>query len=746
MRPDSGLAQRAPLLLALVAASLAAGPYVTAREAIAVSAGIALATWAAGFGGPAAIVVLALVPAAVALGGIRSDALRSAPVRAGQLAPGAVAVVQETPRAERFGWRTVGKVRGADLLLRGSGARPGWQAGDVVRISGSVVPPGDGDGWLRTRRIVGKANIRPGQVVGHRGGFDGFVDRVRRRAAGALTYGLDTREASLLRGMVLGDDAEMGRALRTRVRRVGLGHVVAASGANVAILAALVLGACAVAGIGFRGRLAACAMAIVIYVPLCGSGPSIVRAAIGGLALLAATSASRPASRWHGLLLAAVLTLAYDPNAWKQVGWQLSYAAVLGIGLLAGPVRSWLARQGAAVWVAEGAAVTFAATAATAPVSAAAFGVLSPVSLPVNVIAAPLVVPATWLGMAASFVGQADVRLAAPLTLVARWPLAAMLTIVDVASPLPFAQLPAGVPTGVLVALLCAGISVAVAGPRWRVAGMAMMAVPVLAFAAWALLWPNPGPGLPPHGGTRISFLDVGQGDATLLQSRGRAMLVDAGPPGSGVLERLREAGVTRLDQLVVTHAQADHLGGAAQVLSSMPVGLLLDGRDEVDERFGREMAIAGSDRGVAAVRPRAGDRFSVGALSVEVLWPGGVRAPGSDPNLRCVVLRVTGEGSRLLLGADAESDVLGRLRPGPVDLLKVSHHGSGDQGLPGLLREVSPSLAVIEVGKENRYGHPSPSTLSALARSGARVLRTDRDGTVRVDLTPAGMRVHGRP
>jgi competence protein ComEC len=116
---------------------------------------------------------------------------------------------------------------------------------------------------------------------------------------------------------------------------------------------------------------------------------------------------------------------------------------------------------------------------------------------------------------------------------------------------------------------------------------------------------------------------------------------------------------------------------------------------------------------------------------------------PGADPNQRAIVLRVTGGGVRLLLTADAESDVLAPLQPGPVDVLKVSHHGSVDEGLAPLLQALRPRLAVIEVGKGNTYGHPTPATLATLRRAGVRTLRTDRDGTVVVDLQRGRMLVH---
>jgi len=248
-----------------------------------------------------------------------------------------------------------------------------------------------------------------------------------------------------------------------------------------------------------------------------------------------------------------------------------------------------------------------------------------------------------------------------------------------------------------------------------------------------------------PPAGVRVSVLDVGQGDATLLQDGAHAVLVDAGPPGGPVLERLRAAGVRRLDALVVTHAQADHLGAAGQLLGVLPVGVLLDGRDGVHEAWGARMAAAAAREHVRRWTPVAGDVLRDGRITLRVLWPpreavpGATARAGGDPNERAVVARAQVGGISVLLTADAESDVLAGLALGHADVLKVSHHGSADPGLPAILARVRPRLAVVSVGAHNSYGHPVPATLRALAAAGADVRRTDRDGTVRVEPQSGG-------
>jgi competence protein ComEC len=242
-----------------------------------------------------------------------------------------------------------------------------------------------------------------------------------------------------------------------------------------------------------------------------------------------------------------------------------------------------------------------------------------------------------------------------------------------------------------------------------------------------------------------VSVLDIGQGDATLLQYGRHAVLVDTGPPRGPVLARLRAAGVDHLDALLVTHAQDDHLGAAADILAALPVGVLFDGRDGVREPWGLRMAAAAARHDVRRWAPAAGDVVRAGPITLRVLWPpadGGATAPartGDDPNDRAVVARAQVGPLSVLLTADAESGVLAGLDLGHVDVLKVAHHGSADPGLPAVLTRVRPRVAVVSVGAHNRYGHPVPATLRALAAAGAQVFRTDRQGTIGIEPAPRG-------
>ena len=278
---------------------------------------------------------------------------------------------------------------------------------------------------------------------------------MRERAQRAVASGLPSSEAALARGMVLGQDEAIAEGVREDFRASGLAHLLAVSGQNVMLLVALALPLLAVAGLGPRGRGVLLLGLVALYVPLAGAGPSLQRAGVMGAAGIAAMTLSRPASRWYALLLAATATLALNPRAWEDPGWQLSFAAVVGILCLGVPLARALTRAAAGLvaaprrhpgvaapnvhgsaapsprlahlraalvrGLAEGTAITLAATLATAPLLAHHFDAVPVAGLPANLLALPAVAPAMWLGML-----KAGLGLVAPVLPPADWGAAAL--------------------------------------------------------------------------------------------------------------------------------------------------------------------------------------------------------------------------------------------------------------------------------------------------------------------------------
>jgi competence protein ComEC len=397
-------------------------------------------------------------------------------------------------------------------------------------------------GYLRRQGIA--MALRVERIVrgpGRRTGLTGWIDEVRVRAEAALARGMPERQAALARGFVLGEDDRIDGATREDFRRSNLAHLLAVSGQNVILLGILAWPLLPLIGLPMRARLIAILFLIAIYVPVTGAGPSIQRAGVMGAAGLVAALADRPRSRWYAVLLAACLTLAVNPGADGDVGWQLSFAAVIGIMLWARRLISLISgdavRGSARRALAEAVAVTVAATVATAPLMAAAFDQFSPAALPANILAAPAVAPAMWLGMLTGILGQApffpvepinwlDSLCLAYIAQVAHWLAApdwALLTV----------HLGSVWSVAAAYAVLLAAMELLI---RWlsrrpfhlpssKVSGLAAAAALILGIA---VLWPLGHSAAPqPDAGFTVRVLDVGQGDSILLQPAGaEAVLV----------------------------------------------------------------------------------------------------------------------------------------------------------------------------------------------------------------------------
>lgn len=576
---------------------------------------------------------------------------------------------------------------------------------------------------------------------------------IRGRAEAALGRGMPSREAALARGFVLGRDDGVDEQTTDDFRRSGLSHLLAVSGQNVALLALLAMPVLAALGMPLRTRLVWLLSLIAVYVPLAGAGPSILRAGIMGALSLLATLAGRRASRLHALTIAAVALLAVDPGFAVDVGWQLSFAAVLGILAFAAPLRAVFGdRLGSHGWrgpLIDGAAMTIGATIATAPLIAFHFEAISVLTLVANLLALPAVAPAMWLGMLVAAGAQVpgfpveafnsvNALLLAYIAQVAAW-------CGRPAWAYPHLRLGVDGLVGAYAAIALAALFASRLfrrrrRPRRRVPRAAALA---LGLAILALAWPaagGTGAQLGTPAGLRVSVLDVGQGDAILLQpDAGPALLVDGGPPDGDLAAKLRAAGVERLGAAIVTHAESDHAAGIRDLLGAMPVGRVFFGAPDP------LTLAAAAAAGVPHGRLVRGSELRAGRLRLEVLWPPAELLGGSilagDPNRLAIVTLARWGRFSMLLTADAEAESV-PLEPGPIDVLKIAHHGSEDAGLAELLDRARPRLAVISAGEGNPFGHPAASVLATLGERRIRVLRTDRDGTVALEVAGGAIEV----
>ena len=600
--------------------------------------------------------------------------------------------------------------------------------GQPVRASGRLGPARPGQPLAAVVVVRG-----PPELLGRPPPVQLVAGRLRAGLR-AASSGLAPDPRGLLPGLVVGDTSRVPAALDADLRTAGLTHLVAVSGANLAIVASFVLLAGRWAGL--RGRLLplAAGASIAAFVVLARPQPSVLRAAVmGGIGLVALATGRRRRSL-AALGAAVVLLLLADPWLARSYGFALSVLATTGLVLLApGWALAWRAR-GVPRPFAEALAVALAAQLLCAPVVVLLSGQVSLVAVPANLLAAPAVAPATLLGVLTVVVAPVSGPAAALLARLAELPVRWIAAVAHGAAALPDAALPWPDSTG--GALLLAVATAAAIGIGRVVGRRPAAAAGTAVLLLVALVVPATTPGWPADGWV-LAACDVGQGDALVLATGpGAAVVVDAGPEPRAVDRCLRGLGVHRVPMVLLTHLHADHVEGLPGVLRGRTVGeVTVGGYAEPADELVRVRRWALRAR-VPVTTARVGERMVVGPVSWRVLWPARVIEEGSVPNNASVVLLVRSAGLRLLLTGDVEPPaqraLLARRQLPAVDVLKVAHHGSAYQD-PGLLAATRPRLAVISVGADNDYGHPAGSTLQALRREGAVVGRTDRDGTLLV-------------
>jgi competence protein ComEC len=566
----------------------------------------------------------------------------------------------------------------------------------------------------------------------------------------ALRTAVDGRppdQAGLLPGLVVGDTSAVPADLDAAMRDSGLAHLTAVSGGNVAVVVLLVLAVSRAVGLR-RGRaqLLVVALGVAAYVVLARPQPSVVRAAAMTAVVLVALLADVRIPPLHALGWSVTGLLLLDPFLAISIGFAMSAAATASLLVLA---RRWarpppgsgaLARSRHAVVGVV--AVSAAAQVAVAPLVAGIGGGLPVGGLPANLLAAPAVVPATALGLVAAVVGVVAPGVAAVVVLPACWSVG-WIAVVARSCAAWFGVVPW--PTGwagalSMLAVALGGAAAVLVGRR---TGGAVARVVLAVLTAGGVVALAPPTSVPlgaawPPTGWRAVMCDVGQGDALVLRGDdGSAVVVDTGPEPRAVDRCLARLGVARVSLLVLTHFHADHVEGVPGVLRGRSVGIVVvSPLAEPAGEVGRVRRWA-SDAGVPLRVAAPGDRWRAGGVDLAVVWPTRLlRGEGSDPNNASVTLVAEVAGTRLLLGGDlepaAQDAVLGAGLVPDVDVVKVPHHGSAKQA-PGWVVAARPELALIGVGLDNDYGHPSPATVAAYRAAGALVGRTDLDGDLAV-------------
>lgn len=752
---------------------LSPGPACGLAAAVAALWIAALLARAAGIGSLAALACFAGLGFAQAV--LHTDLTPSWPAAADGQQVEARGIIVGPPEAGALGWRGVARLHSLEVRqsprapplspayglvrLTGRGQAPDVGVGAEVLVRGRfrlgrpAGNPGERSEQdaLRRRGLLGVIRVTPGGGItvlrpGARS-VRGAVASMRQSVVAGVLRALPSPHDGLLLSLLLGIETHVPPDLYRQFSRAGLVHLMVVSGAQVAMVA----GACAwTARLGRLPPLpstVAGVLGVGLFAVFVGWAPSVGRATIMTVVGLTAAVLGRGRDRAATLAAAALVLLVSQPQVLFDIGFQLSFAATWGLLYVAPVLRLRLVCLGP--FLAPALAATLGAQLAVAPLLAAHFQVLLGAGVLANALALPVIaalVPAGLALIPLVVVAPASGDLLLSLL---RLPLEAVLWIGSRFGSLGWAAVPTPPvsPVAAAALFLLMGTCVAVLSGCWHMRRsqlLAGVAVWVCALALWYAA------ALRPPSALVVTVMDVGQGDAILVQSpSGQALLIDGGGSAGGdrigwdvglmrVVPALRRAGVRRLDAVILSHPHDDHVGGLLAVLENFPVGLVLDsGVAQPAPLYARLLNVAEARR-VPRRAVREGVGLDLGAgVGLTVLHPPdpSPRIEGEPAHAGAMVARLTyGVTAALLTGdieAPVEQHLLDRGTTLQSQVLKVAHHGSRTSTTPAFLTMVRPGIAVISVGADNSFGHPHPGTLAALESAGAVIYRTDRDGAV---------------
>ncbi len=545
--------------------------------------------------------------------------------------------------------------------------------------------------------------------------------------------------------LVTGDRLMLSPELEALYRDAGIFHVMAISGAQVAIVILVFFFALRRLGVSEAATLWTLLLVVPLYAAFCGSGPPVVRAAVGASFLLGARLLSLDRPHGNALALAALLLLLWEPLWLEDPGFQLSFAAMAGILWLAAPLAKALRPLGL---LATPLSVSIAAQTIVVPISAWHFHGLTWVASIASLVAVPLSGAIVIVGLA--LVPLANVPLvAALLSFGAHVGVALLTATARLASTLPGATLAVARPSLPWILAYYGAVSLLRHG-RGRVRVLGFLALVALLLALpFGRGETAGGPGL-----LELTALDVGHGDAIVLSlPEGQRVLVDGGgiaatPFDVGervVLPYLLDHGGRKLDAVVLTHADYDHIGGLFAIVDSMDVREVWEGGARWEKPAYRRLLGAARSRGVPRRRLRAGETFRWGGVLWEILAASGApgKAPPENENDRSIVMRLTlGESSVLLTGdagEELERELLSSGAALQADVLKVAHHGSRSSTGAPFLEAVRPRFAILSSRESVGWPLPSSIVLDRLRSAGIDYARTDKHGAITIRLDANG-------
>lgn len=608
--------------------------------------------------------------------------------------------------------------------------------GDRLAFTGNLMRPSQKGfaGYLLIKRVKDVCNLLKVKKVEKT--FLSPIGGMRKKIESMFKRNDDTE--ALLLASFIGDTSNLSENTKSDFKTSGLAHLWSVSGLHVGILMIMVMFILRLAGFKPLVQLTVTTALLILYSLLAALSPPVVRSAVMGFVAIFSWYLGRKKDLFSILLLTFVVLILYDPLMIYDVGFQLSFASVFGILLIASKIEKlfwdWPSFLKSSV------AVSLSAQIVTTPLLVYQFGSAPVYSVVANIFAIPLVMP--MMALMAGYILLFWMPGAYILKILAKIPAKAILGIAAYVSKLPLSRLSFENPI-LIFSLVIVGAAAAFLVKKHKISlATSLIVITVVISTGFAVQTSNK-----PPGNFSIQFFDVGQGDSSLITEAGNSILIDGGPDYDTVADKLRAQGFNSIDIVILTHPNADHSTGLLKVLKNFKVGLFVNSGFNQPSYIYKEILTEIKNHRIKYMEPKAGKILKLGNFKIRFFNPPEelLRGTKADDNNNSVVNKIESNGVSAIFTGDIQDEtekiLVENYKPYlKADILKVPHHGSAYSSTTEFLDAVKPKYSVIQSGLGNSYGHPAPSALFRLQKAGSKIYRNDLDGNVTVSVEENGI------
>lgn len=627
---------------------------------------------------------------------------------------------------------------------------PSIKYGDSLYIEGEFKQPEEARNYkgynykqyLKTKKIIGTVELEKAKILKSSNGS--FIHNIQKYIKDTINGTLTDEEGNLLLAILLGDKDKLSEDIQESFKTSNLSHMLAVSGAHVSYI---ILGLTYVLQnsiIGKKNGKIVCIIFLLAFMAITNFTPSVTRACIMAILTLLSSIIYRKSDVYTNISVAALITLIFNPYSLLDLGFQLSYGGTIGIIIFIKRIQEKKSNSKVINYIKQMALVSIYANIIIIPIMMYHFNTVSFTFIISNIMASPIlgiIVITGFLFIIASITVKPLTRL---IAIFIKPILSILIKISQICSKLPFSNILVVTPYMFNVISYYAIILYCIKSKKNNKCKIIICLLIVLILINFIIyIFPQK---------LRIFFIDVGQGDSTLIiTSDKKTVLIDGGGSDSFdvgekvLLPYLLDRRILKIDYVLISHFDTDHCGGILTIMEKVKVkNIIISEQAEHSENYERFKKLM-IHKKIRLIEVKKGDKIKIGRYSeFKILFPTSRLLSENPLNNNSIVAQFNYNNFKMLFTGDieklAEQQILktekAEIR---ADILKVAHHGSKTSSIPEFIKAVRPKIALIGVGKNNTFGHPNQQTIKNLENIKCRIYRTDLQGEIIIKIDQKG-------